>query len=97
MLKPKTTVKLRAADTVDEGLRFVVPDVLGDHLFFDLKVLELKQFWSQLNEAMTISENMRKAFQEKDVVVFQRHLDDYCERLYNWYGESYEPFMDMIA
>lgn len=97
MLRPKTTIKLRAADTVEEGLRFVAPDVLEDHLFFDLRVLDLDIFWSQLEEALPISENMRKTFQEKDVVTFQRHLDDYCERLYNWYSESYEPFMAMIA
>ncbi len=97
MLDPTTTVKLRAAYTVEEGLRFVAPDVLRDHLFFDPQLLEMDHFWSELAHAMPVNDNMRKAFDNKNPIAFQPHLDDYCERLYNWYSDSYEPFMELLA
>jgi len=89
-LSSKVTIKLRASDTVREGLLYAIPEILEPHLFFTEVLMDNPRFREMIFEGVQISDGMEKAFDDKNLLRFERYLEDFSERLYDWYSENYE-------
>jgi len=94
-LSAHATIKLRAAPTLQEGLRFVVTEVLDGNMFFDPKLLDIEEFWKKVEEAIEIDPEMEEAFKEKDPIKFQPFLEQYQDNVRDWYGDNYLEFLEL--
>lgn len=95
-LSADAVVRLRASHSVDAGLRHVVPETLESHMWFDPAMLDLPEFWSAISEDLEIPDGMRLAFADKDPIRFQPYLDDFQERLYEWFSGHFDTFLERI-